>query len=143
MVVKSILSSKGSEVHTLRGDQTIAEAVEKLNSCKVGALVVTDGDGAIEGILSERDVVRSLSKHGAATLQKPVKDLMTAPVTTCTEQATIPELMNLMTTGRFRHLPVERDGKLIGIVSIGDVVKGRIAQVEQEADQIREYITAV
>jgi CBS domain-containing protein len=96
----------------------------------------------IKGILSERDIVRALGRNGGAALDASVSELMTAKVRTCTEDSTVPELMELMTEGRFRHLPVERDGKLIGVVSIGDIVKRRIDQIEREADDIRSYIAS-
>lgn len=143
MTVKLILEQKGGEVYTLSPTQTIEQATKALSERKVGALVVSDESKAILGILSERDIVRAIARMSDKALGEPVSALMTKNVTTCTEASTIAELMSLMTEGRFRHLPVERDGKLVGIVSIGDVVKKRIADVEQEADQIRAYIAAV
>lgn len=140
MTVKSILEQKGHDVVTLGPDATLSEAASVLAKAKVGALVITNGDSKIIGILSERDIVRTLAKEGAAALTKPVRESMTAKVKTCTESHTINEVMEIMTSGRFRHLPVERNGLLDGIVSIGDVVKKRIESVEREAEEIRNYI---
>lgn len=143
MTVKLILEQKGGEVFTLSPTESIEQATKALAERKVGALIVSDNGSTILGILSERDIVRAVARMSGKALGEPVSALMTKNVTTCTEGATIPEVMSLMTEGRFRHLPVERDGKLIGIISIGDVVKRRIADVEQEADEIRAYIAAV
>lgn len=142
MSVARILEEKGSDVFTLPEDASILDAVRELGDHKVGAMVVADTDRTIKGILSERDVVGAIAKRGVGALSEPVSALMTRNVITCTEDMAINTLMELMTTGRFRHLPVERDGKLAGIVSIGDVVKRRIAEIEQEAAEIRHYITS-
>lgn len=140
MTVKSILDEKGHDVVTLGPDATLAEAAGLLAEKRIGAVVVTDAAGAIRGILSERDIVRVIGQSGAAALAMQVSGVMTAKVTTCRETHTVNHVMEVMTRGRFRHLPVERNGRLDGIVSIGDVVKRRIETVEREADQIREYI---
>ena len=142
MTVARILEEKGSDVFTLSEDSSILDAVQALGRHKVGAMVVTDGDMHIRGILSERDVVGAIAGRGVGALSEPVSALMTRKVITCTRDMPITKLMELMTKGRFRHLPVEADGKLAGIISIGDVVKRRIAEVEQEADEIRHYITS-
>lgn len=142
VMVKQILADKGSDVFTLSLDASGSDAVAALAQNNIGALIVATPDKVIKGIVSERDVVRELSKQGQAILSKPVAELMTTKVRTCTEEATVPEVMAIMTEGRFRHLPVERDGKLVGVVSIGDVVKHRIAEIEREAEDIRSYITA-
>lgn len=142
MTVARILEDKGSDVFTLSEDASIMDAVRSLGEHKVGAMVVTDRNNGISGILSERDVVGAISTRGVGALSEPVSALMTKNVVTCTEDMPITKLMELMTQGRFRHLPVERDGKLAGIISIGDVVKRRIAEVEQEADEIRHYISS-
>lgn len=142
MMVKHILAEKGSDVFTLSADASCTEAVNALVKYNIGALVVAGPDMAIKGILSERDIVRALGRSGTAALDKPVSELMTSNVRTCTEDCTVPELMELMTEGRFRHLPVERGGKLIGVVSIGDIVKRRIEEIEREADDIRSYIAS-
>ncbi|RUX49827.1 CBS domain-containing protein, partial [Mesorhizobium sp. M7A.F.Ca.CA.002.09.1.1] len=107
---------------------------------KIGALVITNGDRKIVGILSERDIVRVVAREGGAALDIPVRSAMTPKVKICNENHTVNEVMEIMTRGRFRHLPVEKDGMLDGIVSIGDVVKRRIEDVEREADEIRAYI---
>ncbi|WP_306119975.1 MULTISPECIES: CBS domain-containing protein [unclassified Roseitalea] len=142
MTVARILEDKGTDVFTLSADASIMDAVRSLARHKVGAMVVTNADAGIEGILSERDVVRAIGNRGAGALSEPVSALMTRAVVTCREDMPINHLMELMTKGRFRHLPVEREGKLIGIISIGDVVKRRIAEIEQEAEQIRSYIVS-
>jgi CBS domain-containing protein len=142
MSVARILEEKGTDVFTMPPSTNTMDAVVALREHKIGALVVSSGDGKIDGILSERDVVRALAEHGQAALSKPVSDLMTTNVVTCSERANVPELMELMTKGRFRHLPVEADGKLVGIISIGDVVKRRIAEVEAEAEDIKSYIAS-
>ncbi|MCR9123795.1 MAG: CBS domain-containing protein [Phyllobacteriaceae bacterium] len=142
MSVARILEEKGSDVFTLSEDASILDAVRELGDHKVGAMVVADADHTIKGILSERDVVGAIAGRGVGALSEPVSALMTRNVITCTEDMAINTLMELMTKGRFRHLPVERNGKLAGIVSIGDVVKRRIAEIEQEAAEIRHYITS-
>lgn len=142
MMVKHILADKGSETYTLSRDASGMDAVEALTRHNVGALVVAGADMTIQGIVSERDIVRAISSGGVTALNKPVAELMTSKVRTCTEESTVPELMELMTEGRFRHLPVERDGKLVGVVSIGDIVKRRIEEIEREADDIRSYIAS-
>lgn len=143
MTVKSILAEKGRDVLTMSPAETIEAAAKLLASRKIGALVITTGSGHIEGILSERDVVRVIADDGAAALAKPVSMAMTARVKTCAESDTVHEVMETMTHGRFRHLPVEEKGVLAGIISIGDVVKRRIREVEQEAENIRAYIATV
>ncbi len=140
MTVKAILDQKGRSVFTLAPDATLSEAIRLLASHRIGAVVVTRGEGRIAGILSERDIVRLIGTEGAGALDRPVSAAMTAKVSTCNEDHTVNQVMEIMTRGRFRHLPVERDGRLDGIVSIGDVVKRRIEDVEREAAEIRAYI---
>lgn len=140
MNVKSILDRKGREVFAIGPDTGLVEAIGVLAEKGIGALVIVHGDGRIAGILSERDVVRAIASQGAAVLASPVSALMTRKVKVCHENNTINEVMETMTRARFRHLPVEKDGVLDGIISIGDVVKGRIEEVEQEAEAIRTYI---
>lgn len=140
MTVKSILDAKGREVITIEPEASLHEAARLLGLRRIGAAVVVRADKTILGILSERDIVRVLGEHGAGALKMRVQDAMTSKVSTCREGNTINEVMELMTRGRFRHLPVEKEGRLDGIVSIGDVVKRRIEDVEREAEQIREYI---
>ncbi|EBU8131932.1 CBS domain-containing protein [Salmonella enterica subsp. enterica serovar Java] len=140
MTVKSILDAKGRDVFTLGPNERLATAVKALADHRIGALVVTNGDRKIVGILSERDIVRALAKDGAEALDQAVRNVMTAKVRTCSLSSTVNEVMEIMTAGRFRHLPVEKDGLLDGIVSIGDVVKRRIEAVEREAEEIKQYI---
>lgn len=140
MTVKSILDEKGHDVVTLGPDASISQALSVLGEKRIGALVVTDESGKICGILSERDIVGLIASKGAAALDQPVREAMTASVKLCHEDHTVNQVMEIMTRGRFRHLPVEKDGKLDGIISIGDVVKRRIEDVEREAEEIRNYI---
>ena len=140
MTVKAILEAKGRAVLTLAPDQTLSEAVRVLADNRVGALVITNGDRKIVGILSERDIVRMIASDGGAALDQTVRAAMTPKVNICNEHHTVNEVMEIMTRGRFRHLPVEKDGMLDGIISIGDVVKRRIEDVEREAEEIRAYI---
>ncbi len=140
MTVKAILDKKGYDVFTLGPNEKLSQAIHLLAEHRVGALVITNGDRKIVGILSERDIVRIVAKEGAAALDLPVRTAMTPKVNICNENHTVNELMEIMTTGRFRHLPVEKDGLLLGIVSIGDVVKRRIEDIEREAEEIRAYI---
>ncbi|MBX3579837.1 MAG: CBS domain-containing protein [Rhizobiaceae bacterium] len=140
MTVKAILEQKGYDVFTLGPDAKLSEAVKVLAEHRVGALVITKGDKRIAGILSERDIVRVIARDGAAALDTPIRDAMTAKVKVCHEHSTVNDVMEIMTRGRFRHLPVEKDGMLYGIVSIGDVVKRRIEDVEREAEEIKQYI---
>lgn len=140
MTVKRILEAKGRAVATIGPDETLAAAARHLGERRIGALVVTDANGRIQGILSERDIVRMIGRDGASALEHRVSKVMTSQVTTCSEHQTVGELLEIMTNGRFRHLPVERDGLLDGIVSIGDVVKLRIEDVERETEEIKSYI---
>ena len=140
MTVKAILEAKGHDVVTLGPNEKLSEAIRILAERRIGALVITNGDCKIVGILSERDVVRVIAKEGAAALNVAVRAAMTPKVKICNESHTVNEIMEIMTTGRFRHLPVEKHGLLDGIVSIGDVVKRRIEVVEREAEEIRAYI---
>ena len=139
MTVERIIGDKGRDVVTVSSKTTLAEIAATLSAKRIGAVIVMEKD-AIGGILSERDIVRALAKHGGDALAMTAADWMTAKVVTCGPEDTINEVMQTMTTGRFRHLPVVKHGKLAGIISIGDVVKRRIEEVEREADQIREYI---
>jgi CBS domain-containing protein len=140
MTVAAILSQKGHEVVTTTAAKSIADAAAVLARRKIGALVVVDTGDRIVGILSERDVVRVIAAKGAAALDEPVAGIMTKGVMTCSGGETIDSVMARMTRGRFRHLPVVESGRLDGIISIGDVVKARIGQVEREAEEMRAYI---
>jgi len=140
MTVKAILLDKGSDVFTIEPAAPLAAAVNLLGQRRVGAVVVTGPDRRIAGILSERDIIRALAEGGARMLETPVADIMTRRVVTCSERDTVAELMERMTTGRFRHLPVVEQGRLVGIVSIGDVVKRRVEEMERDAAALQDYI---
>ena len=140
MTVKTILSQKGSDVATIAPTANVADAIKTLCDRKIGALVVTGAGGRIIGIVSERDIVRTFGTHGAAALNMPLTEVMTRKVVTCEPADKMPEIMELMTTGKFRHLPVLEEDGLVGIISIGDVVKMRLAQLEHEQDALRDYI---
>ncbi|KGE00599.1 CBS domain-containing protein [Rhizobium sp. YS-1r] len=140
IIVKNMLDAKGRDVVTVGPDRTLLEVAEILNQKKIGAVVVTSMEGRITGIFTERDLVRAIAGKGPGVLDQPVKSAMTTNVHRCKEETTVDELMGIMTGGRFRHVPVEKDGKLDGIVSIGDVVKSRIREVELEAEQMKAYI---
>jgi CBS domain-containing protein len=139
MTVARIINDKGRNVVTTSGDVSLADVVAMLADKRIGAVVVVEGP-ELRGIISERDVVRALARYGADALGKTAVEFMTAKVVTCRPEDTVHAVMQKMTSGRFRHLPVIEGGRLVGIVSIGDVVKRRIEDVEKEADQIREYI---
>ncbi len=141
MTVAAILSGKGHDIITARSDALLSEICETLAKHKIGAVVVSDKEGAVDGIVSERDIVRVVGTQGVSALKTPVSGVMTKNVVTCSEENNINEVMARMTQGRFRHMPVVKDGKLTGVISIGDVVKFEIAQVELEAEQMRSYIT--
>ena len=141
MTVQRILADKGRDVLTTEPHRTLKEAIELLASKGVGAVVVSDASQSVLGILSERDVVRVIARHGAAALDDPVSRYMTSKVITVTRADTIDHLMQTMTEGRFRHLPVVEDGRLIGIVSIGDVVKHHVSALDSERQALREYIS--
>lgn len=137
--IERVLQVKGSDVLTITSDASVGEAVRRLADRNVGAIVVVDGQTAV-GVLSERDVVRQLAVH-PEVLELTVGEVMTSPVDTCGPGATIDELMHLMTERRFRHVPVVDDGRLVGIVSIGDVVKHRIDELATQAEQLTEYVS--
>jgi CBS domain-containing protein len=140
MTVKAILSRKGGDVVTIAPTASLSDAVKLLAQRRIGAIVVTGPDSRVAGILSERDIVRSLAERGHAALDDNVGSVMTRKVTTCSEADTIASLMERMTEGKFRHLPVVDQGKLVGVISIGDVVKWRVEEIEGESNALREYI---
>jgi len=140
MNVATILKLKGRSVATARPDNTLLEIAGKLAAKRIGAIVVVGENGHLDGIISERDVIRAIGEGGVEALQRPVSSFMTANVVTCSEGSVLDELMELMTEGRFRHLPVMEDGSLVGIISIGDVVKNHVAEVEMEASSMRSYL---
>jgi len=139
--VSVILQRKGAEVFTVSPDATVAEATRALADHSVGALPVSADGRSLDGILSERDVVRELARLGAECLQLPVAEVMTTEVTTCGPETTVDQLMAIMTERRIRHLPVLVDGALAGLVSIGDVVSSRLRELELHARTMEEYVT--
>lgn len=142
MLVAEILKGKGDAVFTLAPDAALNEACAKLDHHQVGALVVCDREGEVAGVLSERDIVRAISRDGAQALEQPVSRYMTSQVIFADPAETAAALMARMTDRRIRHLPVLREKRLAGVVSIGDLVKCQIAEAAQEAESLRTYITA-
>jgi CBS domain-containing protein len=140
MRIADVLRGKGGAVVTINPDATVAELLAGLANHNIGAMVVAGPDG-VKGIVSERDVVRQLHTHGASVLARPVEKIMTTVISTCSKDDTVDSLTLLMTENRVRHVPVLEDGKLIGIVSIGDVVKTRMQELESEHEQLQSYIT--
>ena len=140
MNVAAILKGKGRAVATAKPETTLQAVTERLTAKRIGAIVIVGSGGTVAGIISERDIIRAIGEHGAGCLQRPVSEFMTRQVVICSEADTLDQLMATMTAGRFRHIPVVEDGALVGIVSIGDVVKHHIAEVEMEAMAMRDYI---
>lgn len=140
MNVAAILKSKGRAVSTAKPETTLLEISQKLAQKKIGAIVIVGDSGTVAGIISERDIIRAINTYGADALQRAASDVMTRAVISCTEMSVLDELMEMMTQGRFRHLPVIEDDQLIGIISIGDVVKNHIAEVEMEVTAMRGYL---
>jgi len=141
MRVSGILATKGATVATIAPRATVAEAADELRLHGIGALVVSPDGRTIEGILSERDLVRALAERGERILREPVVQLMTETVWTCAPEDSVEDLMRTMTDRRTRHLPVVVEGELVGIVSIGDIVKWRLTELEDETRQLHDYIT--
>jgi CBS domain-containing protein len=142
MTVNAILKAKGSDVVTIGPDETIQSAAALLTARRIGAIVVVDARDHVVGVLSERDIVRGIAQRGATTLNLPVRSLMTGEVVVCHVSDRVGDIMSLMTERRFRHLPVVEGERLVGMVSIGDVVKTHVAEKELEADALRRYIAA-
>jgi len=142
MTVSRIIGAKGHDVVTARPHYTIAAVARILAERKIGAVVVTDDSGAIRGILSERDIVAAIAAHGSRALDEETSLHMTTEITTCGPSALINDMMAAMTAGKFRHVPVEEKGRLVGIISIGDVVKHRVAEIENEREALESYITS-
>jgi CBS domain-containing protein len=140
MIVSTILAAKGNDVITIEPTAVLADASRLLAQHRIGAVVVTGAGQRIVGIVSERDIVRALAKEGASALDLPLTEVMTRKVVTCACSESIADLMERMTGGKFRHLPVVDDGQLVGIISIGDVVKMRLMEVEHEQNALRDYI---
>jgi CBS domain-containing protein len=140
MHVKAILAGKGGQVISARPAETVATVATRLAPNKIGAVVVLDEGGQLAGILSERDIVTALARHGERAISMTADDLMTRPVQSCRPEDTVDQVMHVMTKRRIRHLPVLEEGQLIGIVSIGDVVKHRLELSEMEVDSLRQYV---
>ena len=140
MKVKDILAGKGSDVVGIEPAAALQSAATLLAQKKIGAVVIRGAGGRLAGILSERDIVRAVAKQGPAALDLSVAQAMTREVITCTEDDTCAEIMERMTSGKFRHLPVLRDNALVGLISIGDVVKQRVEEIERETEAMRDYI---
>lgn len=140
MQVKHILKTKGSTVHSVPPETTIAEVVRTLSKKRIGAVLVRAADGSVSGILSERDIIHGLAEHGARLLETRASALMTKSVVCCAPENTVDEIMREMTNRRIRHLPVFDGEELVGIISIGDVVKSRLEELSAESDMLRNYI---
>lgn len=140
MNVKTILAAKGGDIISIEPTATLAAASKLLSKHRIGAVVIRGAGGRLAGILSERDIVRAMAEHGAAALDIPVGQVMTRNVMTCGENDSIAELMERMTAGKFRHLPVLSAEQLVGVISIGDVVKMRVQEIETDAAAMRDYI---
>jgi CBS domain-containing protein len=139
MTVRAILDTKGHQVQSVEPDAKLSAAIKILSERRIGAVLVLS-QGRIEGILSERDVVRVLGERGASVLDEPVSATMTRKVVSCREKDTVSDIMETMTRGKFRHLPVVEDNKVVGLISIGDVVKWRVGEYEREQEALRDYI---
>jgi CBS domain-containing protein len=139
MTVRAILDSKGHQIQSVEPDVKLSAAIKTLADRKIGAVLVMS-NGRIEGILSERDIVRVLGERGAAVLDEPVSAVMTRKVVSCKQADTVSAIMEMMTSGKFRHLPVVDDGRVVGLISIGDIVKWRVREYEAEQEALRDYI---
>jgi CBS domain-containing protein len=142
MFVSDILSQKGGLVFTVTPDSTLAQVAQLLSVRRIGSVLVLEDRETVAGIVSERDLVRALAQHGAAALDMEARKVMTRDVVTCDPDDSIDQVMAIMTRGRFRHLPVVRRGELLGLVSIGDVVKARLTETHQETEALKAYIVA-
>jgi CBS domain-containing protein len=139
MTVRAILDSKGHHILSVEPDAKLSAAIKTLAERKIGA-VLAMSQGRVEGILSERDIVRVLAERGAAVLDEPVSAVMTRKVVSCKQSDTVSAIMEIMTSGKFRHLPVLEDGRVVGLISIGDIVKWRVKEYETEQEALRDYI---
>ncbi len=142
MFVSDILAQKGGVVFSVSPGTSVADVTRQLSTRRIGAVLVLDGDGAVLGIVSERDLVRALAAHAGKALELDVRQVMTRGVITCDPDDSIEEVMTVMTRERFRHLPVVRSGELLGLISIGDVVKARIEETRHETEALKAYIIA-
>ena len=141
MTVRAILDTKGHQIMSVPPDAKMSEAIKLLSERRIGAVLVMS-EGRIEGILSERDIVRVLGERGAAVLEEPVSAVMTRKVVSCRPNDTVSAIMEMMTLGKFRHLPVLDGERVVGLISIGDVVKWRVQEYENEQEALRQYINA-
>jgi CBS domain-containing protein len=139
MTVRAILDSKGHQIESVEPEAKLSAAIKILSERKIGAVLVMS-KGHIDGILSERDIVRVLGERGAKVLDEPVSAVMTRKVVSCRQADTVAAIMEMMTLGKFRHLPVIEEGTVVGLISIGDVVKWRVKEYEMEQEALREYI---
>ena len=142
MFVSDILAQKGGLVFTVTPGTSIAQLSQQLSTRRIGSVLVLDGEGSVAGIVSERDLVRALASHGAKAMELEARQVMTRDVVTCDPDDSIDQVMQTMTQGRFRHLPVVRHGELLGLVSIGDVVKARLEETKHETEALKAYIVA-
>jgi CBS domain-containing protein len=142
MFVSDILAQKGGLVFTVTPGTSIAQLSQQLSTRRIGSVLVLDGEGSVAGIVSERDLVRALASHGAKAMELEARQVMTREVVTCDPDDSIDQVMQTMTQGRFRHLPVVRHGELLGLVSIGDVVKARLEETKHETEALKAYIVA-
>ena len=142
MTVAHILKEKGGDIISVNQDQTILEALKVLAEHHIGAVLVMDGAGKVAGILSERDVVRALPEAKGQLRSQKISSIMTRDVISCQESDTVEAVMGIMTKHKIRHLPVKNGGKLVGVISIGDVVKARISEAEHEAEALKQYIAS-
>ena len=140
MSVRAILSNKGRDVAIVDPNTDLMSAARQMSERHIGALVVLGVDARVGGIISERDIIHALAQRGPAALSEPVSKVMTRKVATCSENETIPAIMERMTAGKFRHVPVVEGDRLVGIISIGDVVKHRIEEIEHETEALKDYI---
>jgi len=142
MFVSDILAQKGGLVFTVTPATSVAQLSQQLSTRRIGSMLVLDGEGSVAGIVSERDLVRALASHGAKAMELEARQVMTRDVITCDPDDSIDQVMQTMTRGRFRHLPVVRHGELLGLVSIGDVVKARLEETKHETEALKAYIVA-
>ena len=142
MFVSDILSQKGGLVFSVTPGTTVAEVAKQLSVRRIGSVLILNDQSAVVGIVSERDLVRALATHGAKAMELETREIMTRDVVTCHPDDSIDEVMQTMTSGRFRHIPVVHHGELLGLVSIGDVVKARLEETEHEAEALKAYIVA-
>jgi CBS domain-containing protein len=140
MFVSDILTQKGAQIFSVTPDALVSQISQQLSTLRIGSVLVVDGDNSLAGIVSERDLVRAMASHGAKAMELEARHVMTRGVVTCDPDDSIDLVMETMTQGRFRHLPVVRHGELLGLVSIGDVVKARLEETKHETEALKAYI---